>query len=147
MKKIRRILRIIIVLAMVYIIANAISICRYGKIDEKCNADVTIVLGAATYDGKVSPVYQERINHAIDLYFNGYVKKIIMNENYMKTAIIVSDPLHMKRSMLLAKDMGIVAYTSPTPTTKYISIKTKLPFLSRELFFYIGYRIYRVFFM
>ncbi len=195
MKKARRMLLIIITLVIVYIIANAISICRYGKIDEKCKADVAIVLGAATYDGKVSPVYQERINHAIDLYVNGYVKKIIMtggkakgnsvsdaytaeqyainkgvldddilleeksiitqenlsnakiimNENDMKTAIIVSDPLHMKRSMLLAKDVGIKAYSSPTPTTKYISIKTKIPFLARELFFYIGYKIYRLF--
>jgi uncharacterized SAM-binding protein YcdF (DUF218 family) len=197
MKKVRRLLLIIIALASLYIIANAISICRYGKIDEKCKADVAIVLGAATYDGKVSPVYQERINHAIDLYVNGYIKKIIMtggkakgnsvsdayaakqyaiskgvldedilleeksaitqenlsntkivmNENGMKTAILVSDPLHMKRSMLLAKDIGIKAYSSPTPTTKYISTKTKVPFLARELFFYIGYKIYRVFYM
>jgi uncharacterized SAM-binding protein YcdF (DUF218 family) len=195
MKKVRTICLIFIVLAIIYIIVNAISICRYSKIDEKCKADVAIVLGAATYDGKVSPVYKERINHAIDLYVDGYVKKIIMtgakakdnsvsdanaakqyainkgvlaedilieekstitqenlsnakiimNKNDMKTAIIVSDPLHMKRSMLLAKDVGIKAYSSPTPTTKYISLKTKLPFLARELFFYIGYKIYRVF--
>lgn len=197
MKKFRIILLIIIALAFVYILVNAISIYKYGKIDETCKADVAIVLGAATYDGEVSPVYQERINHAINLYVNGYVKKImmtggkakgnsvsdacaakkyaitkgvldedilieekskitqenlsyakiIMDENDMKTAIIVSDPLHMKRSMLLSKDIGIKAYSSPTPTTKYISIKTKVPFLARELFFYIGYKIYRVFYM
>ena len=195
MKKVRTISLIIIVLAIIYIIVNTISICRYSKIDEKCKADVAIVLGAATNDGRVSPVYKERINHAIDLYADGYVKKmimtggkakensvsdayaakqyainkgvlaedilleekskitqenlsyakIIMNKNDMKTAIIVSDPLHMKRSMLLAKDVGMKAYSSPTPTTKYISLKTKLPFLARELFFYIGYKIYRVF--
>lgn len=39
----------------------------------------------------------------------------------------------------------IEAYSSPTPTTRYISLKSKLPFLAREEFFYIGYRIYRNF--
>lgn len=197
MKKVKTGLLIFFALVIVYIISNAISIYRQSKIDEKCKADVAIVLGAATYNGKVSPVYQERINHAIDLYVNGYVRKIIMtggkakgnresdaysakqyaiakgvsnedilleeestitqknlhnaklimDENDMNTAIIVSDPLHMKRSMLMAKDIGIKAYSSPTPTTKYISIKTKIPFFARELLFYIGYKIYRVFCM
>ncbi|MBY2477640.1 hypothetical protein KWV16_12200 [Clostridioides difficile] len=68
-----------------------------------------------------------------------------MNENSYHTAIIVSDPLHMKRAMLMANDYEIEAYSSPTPTTRYISLKSKLPFLAREEFFYIGYRIYRNF--
>ena len=63
----------------------------------------------------------------------------------MDTAIIVSDPLHMKRAMLMAKDYGIEACSSPTPTTMYKSAKTQIPFLAREVFFYIGYSIVRVF--
>ncbi len=195
MKKIKKIAIIVFAFIILYIIITAISINQYSKKDEKCKSEVAIVLGAATYKGKVSPVYQERINHAIDLYFEGYVQKIIMTggkakgnnvsdayaakqyaltkgvpnedilieekstitqenlynaniimkDNNMSNAIIVSDPLHMKRSMMLAKDIGIKAYSSPTPTTKYISLKTKVPFLARELFFYIGYQIYRVF--
>ena len=43
--------------------------------------------------------------------------KVIMDEYGYETAIIVSDPLHMKRAMLLAEDAGITAYSSPTPTT------------------------------
>lgn len=69
--------------------------------------------------------------------------KKIMDENNLKTAIIVSDPLHMKRAMLLAEDAGITAYSSPTPTTMYKSFKTKLKFLGRELFYYVGYKAYR----
>ncbi len=70
--------------------------------------------------------------------------KKIMDENGYRTAIIVSDPLHMKRAMLMARDYGIEAYSSPTPTSRYISLKTKIPFLAREEFFYIGYKVYRM---
>ena len=71
--------------------------------------------------------------------------KELMDSADMQTAILVSDPLHMKRSMLLAKDAGIEAYTSPTPTTRYIGLKSRLAFLAREVFFYIGYKVYRLF--
>ena len=68
-----------------------------------------------------------------------------MDGNHLETAVIVSDPLHMKRAMLLAEDAGITAYSSPTPTTRYISMRTKIPFLARETFYYIGYQWYRLF--
>jgi len=71
--------------------------------------------------------------------------KAIMDAHSMNTAIIVSDPLHMKRAMRMAADYGITAYSSPTPTTMYRSLKTQIPFLARELFFYVGYSIVRVF--
>lgn len=71
--------------------------------------------------------------------------KELMDERALKNAIIVSDPLHMKRAMLMASDYGITAYSSPTPSTMYKSLKTKLPFLAREEFFYIGYLVVRVF--
>ena len=71
--------------------------------------------------------------------------KEIMDAFSMDTAIIISDPLHMKRAMLMAKDYGIEACSSPTPTTMYKSAKTQFPFLAREVFFYIGYSIVRVF--
>lgn len=71
--------------------------------------------------------------------------KIIMDENSFETAIIVSDPLHMKRAMLMAGDYGIKGCSSPTPTSMYKSLRTKIPFLMREEFFYIGYCIVRVF--
>lgn len=71
--------------------------------------------------------------------------KELMDENACRTAIIVSDPLHMKRAMLMTKDYGITGYSSPTPTTMYQSLRSKLPFLLREEFFYIGYCIVRIF--
>lgn len=71
--------------------------------------------------------------------------KVVMDAYSLEDAIIVSDPLHMKRAMLMCEDYGIHAYSSPTPTSMYRSLKTKLPFLLREEFFYIGYRIARIF--
>lgn len=71
--------------------------------------------------------------------------KEIMTEQSWGSAIIVSDPLHMKRAMLMAEDYGIAACSSPTPTTMYQSFQTKLSFLVREEFFYIGYCVVRLF--
>lgn len=76
---------------------------------------------------------------------NLFYAKAVMDELSLKSAIIVSDPLHMKRAMLMASDYGIDALSSPTPTTMYRSLKTQIPFLAREEFFYLGYLIVRVF--
>lgn len=185
----------VIFLSVVIALSIAISIWKYGKIDEKAPSDVAIVLGASVWEDGVSPVYRERINHAISLYENGFVDYIIltggfgegsyksdsqvakeyalsqgipeerllieekstiteenlefskevMEENDLETAIIVSDPLHMKRAMLMAKDYNITALSSPTTTSMYKSLKTKIPFLLREEFFYVGYCIVRIF--
>ncbi len=59
----------------------------------------------------------------------------LMKKHDLKSAIIVSDPLHMKRAMMMADDLGIAAVSSPTPTTRYRSLRTKLGFLVRELYF------------
>jgi uncharacterized SAM-binding protein YcdF (DUF218 family) len=50
----------------------------------------------------------------------------------------------MKRAMLYADDLGMKAYSSPTPTSLYRSWKTRLPFLLREELFYIAYRLTRL---
>ena len=65
-------------LAVCYVVINVIEICSFSTKDRKCKADVAIILGASTYDGDVSPVYQERINHGITLYNEGYVEKLIV---------------------------------------------------------------------
>ncbi|MCH5251804.1 MAG: YdcF family protein [Lachnospiraceae bacterium] len=67
--------------------------------------------------------------------------KAIMDESHYNSALLVSDPLHMKRAMLLARDKGIEAYSSPTTTSMYRGTWVKLKFLVREVFFYVGYKI------
>lgn len=70
---------------------------------------------------------------------NLYYAYEIGNEQNFKTFTIVSDPLHMKRAMLMARNTGMEAYSSPTKTSVYKSLDSKVPFFMRELFFYIGY--------
>ena len=199
MKKIRtrnKVILLLLILTVGYIGKNMFDICSFSTEDQRQKADVAIILGAAAYNGEVSPVFRERIDHGITLYQERYVdrlivtggtaegakvseaaaardyllsqgipgeavlleeessitqenlenSKVIMEENGFETAVIVSDPLHMKRAMLLAKDAGINAYSSPTPTSRYVSLRTKIPFLARETFYYIGYKWYRVVF-
>ncbi len=178
-----------------YVLCQGISIWQYASVDETCKADVAIVLGAATSDNEVSPVFRERINQGIRLYQKGYVEKIIITGGYgegnqysdayigmqytmkqgipkddilmeekstiteenlenakvimeqkgLQSALIVSDPLHMKRSMLLAEEAGIESYSSPTTTSMYQGTWVKLKFLAREVFFYIGYQVVNLF--
>ena len=63
----------------------------------------------------------------------------IAKEKNLNTFTLVSDPLHMKRAILMAKDIGIEAYSSPTQSSVYKTLNSKVPFFFRELFFYIGY--------
>ncbi|MBS4537300.1 YdcF family protein [Clostridium sp. D2Q-11] len=72
-----------------------------------------------------------------------YAKQIVQ-DNGLDSSIIVSDPLHMKRAMLMAEDYGLEAYSSPTPTSRYKTWKSKGKFLLREVYYYIGYKIYRI---
>ena len=68
-----------------------------------------------------------------------------MDDNRLNTALIVSDPLHMKRAILLANEAGIACYTSPTKTTAYKGREIKLKFLLREVFTYTEYKIKALF--
>lgn len=58
--------------------------------------------------------------------------KKLMEENHLADAIIVSDPIHMRRAMQIANDLGIKAWSSPTPSTKYASWQAKIHFLFQE---------------
>ncbi len=194
--KIKKVLVFIALITLLYVLWVTISIVSYSHINESTKADAVIVLGAGVWGDKPSPVFEERINHAIWLYKHGYVDQLIftggigkgndysdssiakkyaieylipeediyieeqstiteenifyaakiVDEYNMSTVIIVSDPLHMKRAMLMAKDYGLEAYSSPTTTSAYKTMKSKVPFLAREVFFYIGYRAYRLFY-
>ena len=69
--------------------------------------------------------------------------KAIMTQQGFRTALLVSDPLHMKRLGLIAQDQNIAGYASPTPHTRYRTWSTQLPFLLRESFYYTGYIFWR----
>jgi uncharacterized SAM-binding protein YcdF (DUF218 family) len=189
-------IRALLTLALAGIIAIgyvAGSIYFYAGNSETIPADAAIVLGAEAWGEQPSPVFRERINHAIKLYHGGFVLKIIFTggqgdgdelaeavvaqryaverdvpkvdvltetesrtteqnlyyanqvaaDHHLTRFLIVSDPLHMKRAVLMAQDMGMDAYPSPTPTTMYQSRGTQLEFLARETYFYLTYLVRR----
>jgi uncharacterized SAM-binding protein YcdF (DUF218 family) len=53
--------------------------------------------------------------------------------------LLVSDPLHLPRALRMARDVGIDAQPSPTPTSRYRSWWARSSFLLRESFFLSGY--------
>jgi uncharacterized SAM-binding protein YcdF (DUF218 family) len=59
------------VLTWRYLDRVARAIERQSTIDEVRPADVIVVLGAAEYRGKPSPVLEARLNHALVLYLEG----------------------------------------------------------------------------
>ena len=185
----------VLLLSAALFAAVAVPIVRYAQTDETRPADCVIVLGAGTWEGEVSPVFAERLRHALDLYRSGLAPKIILtggldprntvtdaeaarrwveaegipaqdvfmeeksrytHENFLYAgeimaqegwddALVVSDPLHMKRAMLCARDFGVMAYSSPTPTSMYRSTGAKAKFLVRETGCMIVYGVWRLF--
>jgi len=194
----RKIAKIFLLTASIGVLVFGVLASRiysFGNTRSEASADAAIVLGAAVWSTGVSPVFRERINHGIDLYRTGKVRKLIFtggqgnpgeptessaardyalqngvpaqdilieekshttyeNIQYakqvadthnIKRVLIVSDPLHMKRAVLMAQDVGLRAEPSPTPSTRYQSLKSQLGLLVHETYYYIGYLIRRSF--
>jgi uncharacterized SAM-binding protein YcdF (DUF218 family) len=177
----------------IWLLYLAISVFTFAASDLTEKADVAIVLGAAVVDNVPSPVFEERIKHAISLYQAGNVSKLIFTGGYgenkqfaeslvardyalqqgiaaeaimteteshttrqnlqqaqallkrenISRSVIVSDPLHMKRAMMIADDIGLRATPSATPSSRYQSLKTKIPFVLREIYFFHHYLLFR----
>lgn len=186
------------VTALVFLVFGwtAIDIYWQSQVTSNANADAAIVLGASIYKDVPSPVFQERINHAVNLYKNGAVKYIIftggfgqgekfseavvaknyalskdvpadhiyieeqsrttfqnlyfakeiMQKHKLNTVLIVSDPLHIKRAVVMAQDLNIEnSLPSPTPTSKFISLNKKLVFLFEETRLLLMYQTRKLF--
>ncbi len=68
---------LLILAAAGYVAWVAVAIYSYGSVDGARKADAAIVLGAGVQKNQPNPVFAERIQHAIHLYKNGYVRKLI----------------------------------------------------------------------
>nr|WP_298132696.1 YdcF family protein [uncultured Pseudoxanthomonas sp.] len=72
----------LLLLALVWLVGVAAYIIWVGQRDDAAPADAIIVLGAAAYDAKPSPVFEERIRHGIDLYKRGLAPTLIFTGGY-----------------------------------------------------------------
>lgn len=170
-------------------------IYTYSPPESPSHADAAVVLGAVVWDDSPSPVFEQRIKHAINLYETGRIQFIVFTgsatkgESYAESDVaknyaiqygispdhifhetvsentwqnllearriykqqnwsrilIVSDPLHMRRAMTIARDLGVNAYPSPTKTSRYRSWRTKMWFLLRETYYYVLYLLSSLF--
>ncbi len=180
-----RVVRLALIVAMLLAVAAVADVAVYSVKSSEGPADAAVVLGAAVYGREPSPVFVERIRHAVDLYKTGKVRKIVMTgglgggdrvteaeaarnwavregvpasdivvenrstttfenlenvkpllqENGLNSILVVSDPPHMRRSMMIAGNLGLNAEPSPTPTTRYVTWDNWLKFAIREAYF------------
>ena len=81
MPKPRSYLRTTIAIAAVVLIAWGVSMMaveRAGRRDEAQRADAIVVLGAAQYVGRPSPVLRARVDHAVSLWKRGLAPTLIL---------------------------------------------------------------------
>lgn len=190
-----RLLALVPFLLAAFLAPIALDIYLYASASDTQPAGAAVVLGASAWGNRPSPVFEQRIAHAVDLYRRKQVGLLIFTggpggsgqraeslvaadyaiargvaardtlcevtsrttlENLIGAAeaakqrkigrvLIVSDPLHMRRAVTMARDLGIDAYPSPTPTSRYISFDNKLDFWAREVYYYTGYLLARPF--
>ena len=75
----------VVLLLLLALVAGVAGWCRwvyvqieaYASQDQAAPSDAIGVFGAAEYDGRPSPVYRARLNHALDLYNRGIAPLII----------------------------------------------------------------------
>jgi len=77
-------LRVVLVLLLALVVGVAgwcrwvyLQIETYANQDQAAPADAIAVFGAAEYDGRPSPVYRARLNHALSLFHRGIAPLII----------------------------------------------------------------------
>jgi uncharacterized SAM-binding protein YcdF (DUF218 family) len=81
MPKPRSYLRVIATVIIVVLVAWVISMVmveRVGRRDEAREADAIVVLGAAQYVGRPSPVLRARVDHAVSLWKRGLAPTLIL---------------------------------------------------------------------
>ncbi|MGI8315575.1 YdcF family protein [Halobacillus mangrovi] len=82
----KRILRFVLIIALAYGLYTGYSLWTYGEQDDIPKADAAIVLGAAQWNGKPSPVFKGRLKQGIELYKQGKVDYLVFTGGVSKNA-------------------------------------------------------------
>lgn len=73
-----RLLCLVVVITLAYVAFTGLQVIAAAREDERAPADVIVVLGAAQYDGRPSPVFRARLDHALELYREGVAPLILV---------------------------------------------------------------------
>lgn len=69
--KLRRVVQsfgVSIAIVLLYFLVSLFQVWNTGRSDDRQPVDAIVVLGAAQYDGRPSPQFQARLNHALELW-------------------------------------------------------------------------------
>jgi uncharacterized SAM-binding protein YcdF (DUF218 family) len=171
----------LLVVGLLYLAATLAQVLWAARHDEARPAQAIIVLGAAQYNGRPSPVLQARLDHAVDLYRKHLAPVIVVtggrqvgdrfteataSANYLlaravpdadilrevsgrstwesleatarflrvrrvSAVLLVSDPFHSERLVLMASELNLHGYPSPTHTSPIKGVST-VPYYLRE---------------
>ncbi len=64
-------------LVLVWIVST-LAVLGWGELDQARKADAIVVLGAAQYAGKPSPVLKARLDHALELWNHGMATRLVL---------------------------------------------------------------------
>lgn len=73
-----RVLAVCIALVCAYVAVTFVQVWMRSHRDDPRQSDAIVVLGAAQYNGKPSPVLQARLDHAIDLFRDGVAPLVVV---------------------------------------------------------------------
>lgn len=65
-------------LVVLYLATTLVAVVRTGQADQARPVDAIVVLGAAQFDGRPSPILQARLDHALDLWRGGYSDMVVV---------------------------------------------------------------------
>ena len=68
----------LVLLGILSLVILALTILHQARKDEATPADAIVVLGAAQWNGSPSTILKARLDHAYDLYVNGYAPMIVL---------------------------------------------------------------------
>src|SRR5262249_37848837 len=70
---------VVAILGIVFVGSYATyRILAQGQVDEQRPADAIVVMGAAQYDGRPSPIFAARLDHAVSLYRAGIAPTLVV---------------------------------------------------------------------
>jgi len=73
-----KIIGVVAGLAVLYVVFTFAQVWWTSRQDSTASGDAIVVMGAAQWNGKPSPVLQARLDHAVDLYHGGRAPMIIV---------------------------------------------------------------------
>jgi uncharacterized SAM-binding protein YcdF (DUF218 family) len=170
-----------VALIVAYLAVTFVQVWMASRRDQARPAQAIVVLGAAQYNGRPSPVLKARLDHAFGLWKRGLAPTIVVTggrqpgdkfteatagANYLESrgvpdadvlretsgrnsweslaasaaflkqrgdmsVLLVSDPFHNERISMMAEQLGLKPYVSPTQTSP-IRGSQRIPHFGKE---------------